>query len=307
MSFSWWSPLEKAPSADWVRTAFESRLGTPRVVVHAQPRSDSGGAPFILRDPNRDDDLSVTLGARPLSVSLPGLSAAGVEVSWSQEDGLRLRCFSQSSHDDYRLAAHAIHQLARGHRLRFEDDDGEQVDARSVDTIFDASLCELQHQAGRATIVERLRDKEDDSWVPIQSPVRPLFVSQRLLTWLDAEGLTISDQLIRLVELHHEPSVCPEKLTVALDEKTFVGELFPLGQRTLVAHAFSDDVVFVRSPGEAVRLVVPWHALVEVLENEVEWFDLRQFLAPAFNTDERAYCFRALERLAAAKYVVETS
>ncbi|MCU0700898.1 MAG: hypothetical protein MUC96_30700 [Myxococcaceae bacterium] len=305
VSYSWWSRLDTPSTAAWVRAAFASSVGVPRVVVHPNARSDAGGDPFILRDPNRDEDLTQPLGASVASVYVPERSAAGVEASWSRDDGLRLRCFSQSSLDDHRLVAHAITFLARVHGLHFEDEEGEPVDARSVDRVFDASLCQLQHEAGRASLATRLSGKPDDHWVPIQSPVRPLFVSQQLLAWLDAEGVGIPEHLARLVGLHHEPGVCPEKLTVTVDGRAFVGEAFPLGQRTLLARALSDDVVFVHSTDEATRLVVPWEALVEVLEDEVEWFDLRQFVAPSLEAEERARWFRALERVTAARYVVE--
>lgn len=304
MSFSWWARLEKAPTTGWVARAFGS-TAVSSIRSQDDLRADSGGRPFIMREPNQRDELTARLEDVMLDLYIPGDSAAGVEVSWSPGSGLRVRCFSQSNSADHRLAAAGVQRLTQQGALRFVDDDEVAIETTGLESVYDDELCSMQNAAGRATVLHRLEGQQPDGWVLIQSPVRPLFVSSKLIEWLDADGTSLHEYLRQLVALHHEPGLCPRKRTFTVDAETVSGEYYEVGQRTLLVDPFEGGRVLVGSPGQQLLLGVDWETLTEVLGDDADWLDGHQLVAPQFEAEDSVRRFRQLSERAITRFMTE--
>jgi hypothetical protein len=258
-----------------------------------------------LRAPNQRPELTARLEGVMLDIYVPGDSAAGVEVSWSPESGFRVRCFSQSNSADHRLAAAGVHRLTHQEGLRFVDDDEVAIETTGLDSVYDEELCSLQNAAGRATVLHRLEGQQRDSWVLIQSPVRPLFVTSKLIEWLDADGTALHEYLRQLVALHHEPGLCPRKRTFTVDAETLSGEYYEIGQRTLLVDPFEGGRVLVGAPGQQLLLGVDWETLTEVLGEDVDWLDGHQLVAPQLEAEDSVRRFRQLSERAITRFMTQ--
>ena len=324
MSYSWYGKFKKPPTLVDLDVLFRSCEVSSRICISEQRRGDVGGSPFVLRDPEGSDDLSQPFVGRFVNVYVPKKSAAGIEVTWDDEHGLRIRCLALASTEDYDLALGAVRQLiAENKRVRFTDEEDEPVNPVTMQDVYGPEFRRDQQYGGCASLALRAEQLKKREWFVVQTPVRPFFVdstffkvlrqgAQRSRSSTSREpGARLTKEVLsrlkRLVALSSGPSIsgvtCPSKITVTLEGHEVIGEFYSLGTKTILCQ--SDEHVIVSAPSERERLVVGWEKLVAVLKKRMEWLDARQVLLPELAKAEVKQLFAAASKKADAVYVTE--
>ncbi len=308
MSYSWYGRFPEPPSLMELDQMFRACDPKARLCVGDEHRGDIGGIPYVLRDPEGSDDLSQPFPGRFVNVYVPGKSAAGLEVTWDDELGLRIRCMALASSEDYDLALAAVERWLTGSKVAFWDEEEFEVEPEKIPLEYGTAFRRGQQEGGCATLALRAEKLKKGEWLSVQTPLRPFFLDASVFKRLKKKNLTdeVIGQLKRIVTLSSGPSTsgvaCPNKVRVALEGHEFIGEFCVLGSPTLLCQ---HDYVILSAPGEPERLVMTWEALVAVLKKRIEWLDARQILVPELQSEELSRLFEAAARKAATRYVVE--
>ncbi|HZH77885.1 MAG TPA: hypothetical protein VEY88_17795 [Archangium sp.] len=307
MSYSWYGRFAEPPNLMELDRMFRACDPKARLCVGKDPRGDVGGSLYVLRDPEGSDDLGQPLPGRFVNVYVPGKSAAGLEVSWDDEQGLRIRCMALASNEDHALALAAVERWLTGSKVAFWDEEEFKVEPKTIPEEYGAAFRRGQQEAGCATLALRVEKLGKGAWVSIQTPLRPFFVNADIFKRLKKKDLTdeVIGQLKRIVALSSGPSTsgiaCPNKVKATIEGREYMGEFCVLGSPILLCEG---DHVIVSVAGEPERLVMAWEELVAVLEKRIEWLDACQVLVPKLQPEEVSRLFEAAARKATAIYVV---
>lgn len=311
MSYSWYGRFPRPPAPAALALVFRSCDPEVRTTLGDVRRADSGGIPFVLRDPGGEDDLLSNLPGRFLNVYVPGKSAAGIEVSWDGEKGLRIRCLALASDEDYDLALAAVSRWMRADKVAFKDEENFDVELDKIVQTYGPDFRKGQQDGGCAGLAMRVEKAPRHQWVAVQTPVRALFADAAVLKRFKRK--TLAEELIahlkRLVWLGSGPGVsgvaCPDKVNVNADGKTYVAEIGVLGKPTILSDPFADGYTILSVPDVPERLIMRWDDLVEVLKGRVEWLDGRQMLVPTMNDSQISKVFNAASKKAEVMYRLE--
>jgi hypothetical protein len=317
MSYSWYGRFSSPPTLAALDRAFRNCDARARSVVSQSHRGDCGGKPFVLREPEALDDLQAELTGSYLNVYVPGDSAAGIELSWDAEQGLRVRCLGLASAEDYDLALAMVAGAIKSQKVVFTDEEGEEVDPAALQKSYGASFRADQQEACCALVAKRVEELSAGRWVAVQTPVRPLFVDATVFERFNASAPSgfmkrtakLVAHLKRLVWLGSGQGTskvsCPQKLKVTANGKSHVAERFELGASTLICDPFDDQYTIVAHPEVVERLVVRWEDLVTVLKGRGEWLDGHQLLVPSLDDAACTEVFEAAADVAEVIYAPE--